>query len=300
MAVFYSGAAELATLTNTFKVSGVATDPTAISLAVTDPLGTTTTYTYAGLTITKTGTGAYSKDVSCPTPGKWLAVWTGTGTASDVVSLSWHVEDSSEKTYASLARLKLHLGGITETTRDELLIGALTGASRAIDRFTGRNPGGFSLAGTASARTYRPAGRVVNECDGQKLLVDEIGSSTGLIAETGSSGGTYTTVSSTAYDTGPDNALTVGVPVNWLLMLSAYWVSSPLTRIRVTARWGWPAVPDQIVTATLLLAARYFKRKDSPEGLVAGPQDWGSIRITRSDPDVMALTSGYMIPGFGA
>ena len=38
------------TLTNTFKVSGTATDPTTISLVVTDPAGTATTYTYAAAT----------------------------------------------------------------------------------------------------------------------------------------------------------------------------------------------------------------------------------------------------------
>lgn len=300
MTVFYSGAAELATLTNVFRVNGTATDPTTVTLVVTSPGGTATTYTYSLGEITKTATGTYTKDVPCAEAGRWRAVWTGTGAASDVQRVDWEVESSTAETYASLARLKKHLGNITEETRDELLVGALMGASRAIDRTTGRHAGGFSLAGTASARTFRPHGRVVNDCDGQRLLVDEIGSSGSLAVEVGTAGGTYTALSASAYETGPENALTIGEPVSWLLMLNSWWAVSPTTRIRVTARWGWPAVPDQIVQATLMLAARYFNRKNSPDGLIVGPQDWGSIRITRSDPDVAALIGPYMLPGFGA
>lgn len=69
------------TLTNTFKVSGAATDPTAVSLAVTTPDGTATTYTYAGATITKSSTGVYTKSVTVSTAGRWAFKWTGTGVA---------------------------------------------------------------------------------------------------------------------------------------------------------------------------------------------------------------------------
>ena len=44
------------TLSNTFKVSGTATDPSTITLVITDPAGTATTYTYAGGTVTKSST----------------------------------------------------------------------------------------------------------------------------------------------------------------------------------------------------------------------------------------------------
>lgn len=79
------------TLTNTFAVSGTATDPTTVSLVVTDPAGTATTYTYAGGTITRTGTGAYSKTIVTSTVGRWLLVWTGTGAAADVALGSFEV-----------------------------------------------------------------------------------------------------------------------------------------------------------------------------------------------------------------
>src|SRR4051812_44284747 len=89
--VFYESSSELATLTNTFSVAGVATDPTTVSLTVTTPTGPATTYTYAGGTITKTGTGVFTKDIPCSEDGLWTYSWTGTGAASDVVDGTWNV-----------------------------------------------------------------------------------------------------------------------------------------------------------------------------------------------------------------
>ena len=68
-------------------------------------------------------------------------------------------------------------------------------------------------------------------------------------------------------------------------------------RARVTADWGWPAVPDAIVEATLLLANRRFMRKDSPEG-IAGWAAEGPVRVSRFDPDIEDLVGPYVIPGF--
>lgn len=75
---------DLATVTNTFKVSNVNTDPTTISLAVTTPAGVTTTYTYAASQITRTAAGVYTKDITLSEAGTWAYVWTGTGAAADV------------------------------------------------------------------------------------------------------------------------------------------------------------------------------------------------------------------------
>lgn len=68
------------TITGNFSVSGVSTDPTTVTLSVTDPLGVTTTYT--GAQIAKTSTGNYTKDIPVNTAGEWVAVWSGTGSVS--------------------------------------------------------------------------------------------------------------------------------------------------------------------------------------------------------------------------
>lgn len=193
--------------------------------------------------------------------------------------------------YADLAALKA-MFDIEEgdTTRDVLLSKALTAASRSIDRATGRR---FYLDEEASARTYNPVGKVVYDVFGSRLLIDDAGATPALV-ETGS-GTSFTAV--TDYETGPDNALVRGRAVTSLLRTSSSW-GSGTARVRITARWGWPAVPAEIEQATLIQASRLYKRKDSPEG-VTGSAEWGVVRLSRRDPDVWALIEHFVLPGFG-
>jgi hypothetical protein len=47
-------------------------------------------------------------------------------------------------------------------------------------------------------------------------------------------------------------------------------------------------------TFIIIKAARLFKRKNSPEGVLGGFQDFGAVRVTnREDPDVMMLLNPY-------
>jgi hypothetical protein len=62
--------------------------------------------------------------------------------------------------------------------------------------------------------------------------------------------------------------------------------------VRVTARWGWPSTPKSVIGATLLLAARLYRRRQSPTG-IEGQGDFGVVRINRSDPDVATLLAPY-------
>jgi hypothetical protein len=190
--------------------------------------------------------------------------------------------------YATLTELKA-ARRISSTDDDTALQTVLTVASRAIDRKTGRR---FYLDASATARTYNPRGRVVGTDDGHLLIVDDMGSTTGLTVETGSAGGA-TWTATTDYETDPINAIATNAPITGLLSIGGYWEG----RIRVTARWGWPTVPDEIKQATILLANRLYLRKDSPQG-ITGSADWGVIRVSRWDPDVEALVSPFVLPGF--
>ncbi|MGW2511273.1 phage gp6-like head-tail connector protein [Streptomyces scopuliridis] len=193
--------------------------------------------------------------------------------------------------YATRAALKLRLNiEVDDTTRDELLDGALAAATRGIDTTTGRR---FWLDPTPAVRTFRTAGRTVRDAEGaERLLLDDMGAAPDLV-ETGTAG-SWATV--TDYDTAPDNALTRGRPITALSRPAGGWSGGP--RARVTARWGWPAVPDEIAEATLIQAARLYRRKDSPEG-VTGSAEWGVVRLSRRDPDVWALIEHFVLPGFG-
>ncbi|MDT0306868.1 phage gp6-like head-tail connector protein [Streptomyces sp. DSM 44917] len=196
--------------------------------------------------------------------------------------------------YADLAALKGTLNIETaDTTADAALNRALTAASRSIDRTCGRR---FWLDPAPVARTYRLRGRLLCEDDGELLLTDDIGSATGLVVETGS-GSTWTTAA--GWETAPENAAVEGRPVTGLLRTGGTWGwDHTSARVRVTARWGWPQVPDEVVQATLIQAARLYRRKDSPEG-VTGSAEWGVVRLSRRDPDVWALIEGLILHGFG-
>jgi hypothetical protein len=193
--------------------------------------------------------------------------------------------------YGTLAALKQKLGIETDDiSRDTLLTSALASSSRSIDKACGRR---FWLDDAAVQRTYRLSRCVVCEGDGDLLLIDDVGSVTGLVVETGS-GTSWTAV--TGYETQPDNAIADGDPITGLLR-SGTW-GGYTTRVRVTARFGWPAVPDDVTEAALIQASRLYKRKDSPEGII-GSAEWGVRNLSRRDPDVWALIEPYILPGFG-
>jgi hypothetical protein len=134
----------------------------------------------------------------------------------------------------------------------------------------------------------------VCDADGELLLVDDIGSLTGLTVETGS-GASFSAV--TDYETSPDNALADGEPITGLRLVSGSW-GTATNRVRITAQFGWPAVPADIHQAALIQASRLAKRKGSPEGII-GSAEWGVRNLSRRDPDVWNLVEPYIVPGFG-
>jgi hypothetical protein len=73
---------DVAKVSVTFTVSGVATDPSTIELSVQSPSGTTTTYSYAATSVTKASTGSYYKNVTLDAEGTWYWRWKGTGNAT--------------------------------------------------------------------------------------------------------------------------------------------------------------------------------------------------------------------------
>lgn len=56
--------------------------------------------------------------------------------------------------------------------------------------------------------------------------------------------------------------------------------------VKVTARWGWPAVPPAVKLATLIQASRLYARRHAPFG-VAGNPEVGQLRLLeRLDVDL--------------
>ena len=193
---------------------------------------------------------------------------------------------ANENQYADLADLKLALQ-INDDARNSLLNNALNAASRSIDDHCGRR---FYLDADTSQRVYRPDNRVA----GEVFLVDDIATETGLLVEVGNASDGWVSVTPSDYD--PENAVARGEPITGLVLEDGLCFGSR-DRVRVTAKWGFPAVPAQVVQAALILAARLYRRKDTSEG-VLGSAEWGTVRLSRTDPDVAELVSRYVLDGF--
>jgi hypothetical protein len=278
---------DLVTITTTLTdLTGTPTNST-MALVVTKPDGTTT-----GPTITNPGTGLYAANVTADQAGTWLYTWTASVVLVKIDEGQFTVGSPAPLLYATSAELKARLN-ITDTARDAEIRDALEAASRDVEQDTGRV---FYLATGTSARIYNPRNRQFSTAEGMKLLIDDIGSTNGLLVEVGTASTGYSTI--TGWEYGPDNALARGQAITWLLRTYIPWTYYPLQRVRVTAQWGWPAVPAQIKQATLIRAARLFKRRESPDGTV-GAGDFGVIRVGRYDPDYDGLIAPFVIPAFG-
>lgn len=268
---------DAATLTTSvYSSAGALTDATVV-LTITAPDATVTTPT-----VTHASTGVYTATITVTLAGVWFYTWTVSGTVTAVDSGQFDAADPAPPTYASLAQLKTKLR-ITNTADDVELTEKLQVAARRIDFDTGRR---FWSDTTVSARQY-------DLTHATKLVVDDIATATGLVVQVGD-GSTWTTVTSNLYRLKPENDLTRRKPA-WLIeRVLSYWpLHLPLAQI--TARWGWPAIPPGATDANLILAARLFRRKDSPEG-VAGFSDLGVVRVGRYDPDYEALIGPLIRP----
>lgn len=143
---------------------------------------------------------------------------------------------------------------------------AIGAASRQIDDYCGRF---FWKEASPTPRLFRP-----DECD--LLWTGDIATSVDLVLETDDDGdGVFeTTWSATDYQLEPfelmngrpyERIAAVGdrdFPVDSLVTSSLRRRRSRRARVRVTAVWGWPAVPDEVKQACSILAVDHFKAKD--------------------------------------
>lgn len=194
--------------------------------------------------------------------------------------------------YISRDQLKVVLGiDPSNSTEDVLIDRVVRGASKSINRRSGwptfwKTPG-------AEARTIDVTRRIVRiRASGwaydKVLLRNGIASATGFLVAGFSSPVLM-----------PEDSFAEGEPADAIRLPagSSYGGSGTLT---VTAQWGWPEVPDDIIMAAQMQSHRYYNRKGSPEG-VAGSAEWGITRIPPLDPDVLSILKGggFMRAGIG-
>lgn len=184
--------------------------------------------------------------------------------------------------YATRDTLKLALN-ITDSSRDSLVDIALAAAARAIYRRTGKRR--FDKDPAPTTRILDVRGRQVwdRRLCAYRLMTPDIATAAGI--EIKSEDGTASYLVKPVYPDSPDE------PIQGL-------IGTFPDRIALTAQFGWPEVPDDIIQAHLLQAMRYYRRKDSPEG-IAGSAEWGLVRVPRVDPDVEEMIQDYCYPAVG-
>ncbi len=140
--------------------------------------------------------------------------------------------------YATLADLQKRLGRVDDGTFTPLL----SAASRAVEAFTGRQ---FNRTEVASARRFRAS-------DWHRVAVDDFHTITDLAVTV--DGVAWLTAS---VDPRPWNGVVngqIGWPFFDLIAIDRHWPHARHATITVTARWGWPTVPEGVKQATLDVA----------------------------------------------
>ncbi len=174
--------------------------------------------------------------------------------------------------YATLDDLKAYLSMQEDSRFDTSLTQALESVSDEIEQYCNRQ---FNKVTSATAREFPVlyTGHAV---------IDDFHVTTGLVIESRSGTASYVTWTAADYDLYPLNGVVdgqTGWPYNKIKPSAAG--SQSLVRggrLRVTAQWGWTAVPAPVKQACLILAGATFQIKDAPFG-VAGSDQWGSIRV---------------------
>lgn len=157
----------------------------------------------------------------------------------------------------------------------------------AIDTFCGRT---FIADSTATARLFRPTGPCFVE-------IDDCYEITSVTVDDGDTATYSTTLTTADYVTTPLNGVgpnrRTGWPTTGLQTTTTYtfptWNRNPA--VKVTAKWGWSAVPDDVKQAALLLFAELYNAKNAPLG-AAGVAEFGPTLI-RGNARIAQLLMSY-------
>ena len=144
---------------------------------------------------------------------------------------------------------------------------ALLAAERAVSEYCSRS---FAVAGaSATAKLYAPSGT-------QILRIHDCTEVTS-VAVSGS------TLSATTYQLEPYATSWTGLTVPYeqvRRLLDYWWVDSPgEATITVTAKWGWSAVPSEVVEATKIIGKDILAQRHTVGNIAAVGDFGGSVRL---------------------
>lgn len=182
--------------------------------------------------------------------------------------------------YCTLAELKSYLG-ITGSTDDSRLESAIESASRAIDAECSRRF--YTVTETLYFIATEP----------DRVDFDEDLQSITSISYDSTGKRDYIALDAADYELDPESA---PYRICWISPTSNKSFPINVRRgVRVVGSWGYCATgsqPQAVTKAAIMLAARYFKRKDSVFGVLGTPE-LGFMRVQSKDSDVRSLLNPY-------
>lgn len=200
-------------------------------------------------------------------------------------------------TAAELSRRLSSDGVAISAALDEELDEAINTACRAIDAYCHQR---FIVDSAATAREF-DVDRIDYDTYGRQVInVDSLqsGTITAVVSDDGDTG-TYGTTwtASTDYYTWPLNAINERGETCAITRLVTTGTKTVRTSgyrppFKVTAKWGWPAIPAPVKAAALEVAADLVKRREAPFG-VAGFGEFGTVRISN---DVLRRVVSLLAP----
>lgn len=178
--------------------------------------------------------------------------------------------------YTTVADLAAYLR-ISDDVDDDQLALAITAASRAVDTWCHRQFGNVTPAEDRYYPIRYDFGRRLRVAD-----IDDLQNISGLSFMIDG------VTPLTDYTLESRNALVKGRPYTRV----SYCGSG--CELTASGLWGWTGVPDTIVQATLLQAARVFMRRTAPFGVLGSPDLTSEIRLSaRLDVDVQVMLAAY-------
>jgi hypothetical protein len=198
--------------------------------------------------------------------------------------------------YCTLAEVK-SAARITDSTDDVLLENCVEAASRRIDGYTGR----FFYQKTATVSFYLTDTNIIGPISYNiyKLPISDLVSITTLKTDDNGDGTFETTWTAPSdYRLEPLNTVLQDRPYRSIIATGAKaWpviIDPPMPGIQINGVFGWPAIPDDVREAALIMSLRLFSRYNSPLG-VAGFGEMGSISVRAVDPDVREMLTPYRL-----
>lgn len=177
---------------------------------------------------------------------------------------------------------------INDTFADSDIEAACSAATEALERELGRR---FSKDSADVTRVY-------TALDASLLNIRDLVSLTTLKTDEDGDGTYETTWATTDFKLSPLNASTDSEPFTKIQVnKSTGEYRFPVgiqAGVQLVGKWGWPKIPQGVVTAASIIAAQLFKRRRDNPGFIITAE--AAVVILRNDPQLNALLKGLGRP----